>query len=211
MPVPASSAGPPPAPRRSQAERREATRTALLDATITCLVDHGYVQTTTARVADVAGVSRGAQAHYFASKAELVAAAVGHLAHRRIAEYGARIAAVPEGPDRAGAYLDLVWEAHAGDVFAATLELWVAARTDPALRGALVELERGVAAATWEQTVAVFGDAAARPGFREDLEFVLATVRGLALLRIAAGEDGRAVTAGWAGARARLERLLDDI
>ena len=51
--------------RRTQAERREETRTALLDATIECLVEFGYAKTTTGRIADLAGVSRGAQIPYF--------------------------------------------------------------------------------------------------------------------------------------------------
>jgi AcrR family transcriptional regulator len=77
-------------PRRTQAERRAATRTALLEATIECLIDYGYADLTTARVADLAGVSRGAQVHYFANKAALVAAAVDHLAQRRIEEFRTR-------------------------------------------------------------------------------------------------------------------------
>ena len=38
--------------RRSQAERSAATREALLDATIDCLIEEGYASTTTARVAE---------------------------------------------------------------------------------------------------------------------------------------------------------------
>ena len=40
----------PAAPRRSQAERSSATRQALIDATIACLVEDGYANTTTGRV-----------------------------------------------------------------------------------------------------------------------------------------------------------------
>ena len=50
----------------TQTERRKATRAAVLEATIESLVTHGYAATTTARVADIAGVSRGAAPHYFA-------------------------------------------------------------------------------------------------------------------------------------------------
>ena len=42
--------------RRSQAERSATTRQALLDATIACLVQDGYANTTTARVSERAGV-----------------------------------------------------------------------------------------------------------------------------------------------------------
>ena len=68
--------------RRTQAERRAATRAALLDATIAGLVEHGYARLTTSQIVDSAGVTRGAQAHYFSTKAELVAEALTHLAHK---------------------------------------------------------------------------------------------------------------------------------
>lgn len=195
-------------PRRTQAERREATRTALLDATIECLVDHGYSGTTTARVADLAGVSRGAQIHYFENKAALVAAAVDHLAHRRIEEIRTRARALPDGPERFPALLDLLWDAHQGDVFDATLELWVAARTDPELHRGLVALEKRVARTTLEASAELLSDQAGQPGTADDLDLALATVRGIALLRIASGENSRAVTRRWSAARERLLRLL---
>jgi AcrR family transcriptional regulator len=197
-----------PRPRRlTQAERREATRTALLDATIGSLVEFGYAGTTTARVAELAGVSRGAQLNYFASKAELVSAAVAHLAQKRIDELRAQIATFPEG-DRIPAVLDVIWDAHQGEVFDATLELWVASRTDAGLRASVVALERNVTAAAVEAAVEILADQEPRPTLREDLEFVLATVRGLALLRIASGERSKAVARRWLTMRERLVELL---
>src|ERR1700682_6556937 len=66
-------------PRRTQAERRDATRTALLDAAMDCLVEKGYANTTTRRIAERAGVTPGALQHHFASKAELLSEAVRHI------------------------------------------------------------------------------------------------------------------------------------
>jgi len=48
----------------------------LLDATIDCLVEEGYSGTTTTRVVERAGLSRGAQVHHFPTKSQLVAEAV---------------------------------------------------------------------------------------------------------------------------------------
>lgn len=196
-----------PRPRRlTQAERREATRTALLDATIGSLVEFGYAGTTTVRVAELAGVSRGAQLNYFASKAELVSAAVAHLAQKRIDELREQIGTFPEGD--LPAVLDVIWDAHQGEVFDATLELWVASRTDADLRASVVALERNVTAAAIEAAVEILAEQAPRPNLREDLEFVLATVRGLALLRIASGERSKAVSRRWLAMRERLVDLL---
>src|SRR5208282_2690558 len=83
-PMPPATASP--APRRSQAERSATTRDALLDATIACLVEDGYANTTTSRVAERAGVSRGAHLHHFQTRQVLLAAAMERLAERRGAQ-----------------------------------------------------------------------------------------------------------------------------
>jgi AcrR family transcriptional regulator len=190
----------------TQAERREATRTALLEATIESLVVHGYAATTTARVAEMAGVSRGAQPHYFASKADLVAEALSDLARRRIDAI--REAAPAEGDDRYEAIFDLIWDAHNSTLFAAMIELWVAARSDPQLASALREAERDVRRAIMDAAAEVAGPRAQEPGFREDMELVLATARGLALLPLMGDASPRTVARRWRDARARLLRIL---
>lgn len=129
--------------RRTQQERRETTRAALLDATIDCLVEYGYADTTTTRVVDRAGVSRGAQVHHFPTKAELVSEAVRRLAQRRVDVVRTELDSLPApGPERLGATFDLLWRTHSGPLFSASLELWVAARTDPELRAGLIPVER---------------------------------------------------------------------
>lgn len=121
-------------PRRTQASRSAATKMQLLDATIECLSELGYARTTTTEIAERAGVSRGAQLHHFPTKAELVITAVDHLFTRRQEEFVAAIAALPEGVDRAGAAIDLLWKMVSGPTFFAWLEIAVAARTDDELR-----------------------------------------------------------------------------
>ena len=58
----------------TQAERRTATRAALIDCAHALFVEHGYDTTTTEDVLDAAGVSRGALYHHFPTKEELFAA-----------------------------------------------------------------------------------------------------------------------------------------
>src|SRR3954469_6197931 len=99
-------------PRRNQAERSAATRQALLDATLECLVEVGYANTTTARVAERAGLSRGAHLHHFQTRDALVAAAPDHLTRRRGERLLAAADALPEGPDRVGQGLDLLWNSY---------------------------------------------------------------------------------------------------
>jgi AcrR family transcriptional regulator len=119
--------------RRTQAERSAAMRLRLLEATVDSLVTHGYAGTTTQRVAELAGVTRGAQIHHFRAKLDLVIAAIEHLAQQRAQSVIREIGRIRDSSDRAGAVLDMLWEAHQGPFFVATLELWIAARTDAEL------------------------------------------------------------------------------
>lgn len=125
-------------PRRRQADRTAATRQALLDATIACVVRDGYARTTTGAVAREAGVSVGALQHHFAGKAELMADAIHHLLARRQDEFAKAVADLDPGVDRLDAAIDVLWSMYSGPAFVAWLELWVAARTDPGLRAAVV-------------------------------------------------------------------------
>ncbi len=195
--------------RRTQEERSAATRAVLLDATVDCLVEHGYANITTTRVVERAGMSRGAQVHHFPTKALLVTEAVRHLAHRRIAELLEEMSALPGGREmRVEAALDRLWRAHTGPLFQAAMELWVAARTDPELRVHLVEVERDVNRAVAEATRRIFPDHAADRGFGEALQTVLAAVRGLAMLRFV--DEEASVERRWRATRRRLVRVLRD-
>jgi AcrR family transcriptional regulator len=194
--------------RRTQAERSATTQTALLDATIECVVEYGYVNTTTSRVAERAGVSRGAQVHHFPTKADLVSEAVAHLARRRIDMIREGMEALPEGRDRVAAAIDLLWEAHKGPAFDASLELWVAARTDPEMRSRVLDYERAVAYASWELAAEQIGPIAHDPDFHYAIDAALATMRGYALLRGSRGEDSDAVERRWAAVRPRLLALF---
>lgn len=62
------------AARRTQADRTAATRAALVAAARALFAAHGYAEVGTERVAQTAGVTRGALYHQFADKADLFAA-----------------------------------------------------------------------------------------------------------------------------------------
>ena len=108
-----------PAEERRVQERSVATRAALLDAAIECLVDRGYAATTTIETARRAGVSRGAQLHHFPTKAQLLATAVEHLFDRRRAEFLEAFAAIDPQADRLDAAIDLLWSMFQGPAFVA--------------------------------------------------------------------------------------------
>ncbi|PXY33047.1 TetR family transcriptional regulator [Prauserella sp. PE36] len=143
---------------RTQAERREQTRTALLDATIDCLVELGYPRTSMQEICARAGVSKGAFQHHFAAKAELMAAAVEHLTNRLKEQREPEIGRLPEGPERIAAAVDLLWDSYSGTLATAAMELWIAARTDPELRAAMRPVDRALGRSTLEQIATLSGD-----------------------------------------------------
>jgi AcrR family transcriptional regulator len=169
--------------RRTQAQRSAATRAALLDATVASLVEVGYANTTTTGIAERAGVSRGAQMHHFPAKADLVAHAVEHLAEKRIELLRSGVECLDGSADRIGGALDLLWDSHHGPLFRATLELWIAARTDDDLRERLAPVERKVVASLYECSRELFGEElASRRGFARVVGLSLTFIQGLALV-----------------------------
>ena len=168
--------------RRTQAERRDETRRQLLDATVECLVELGYARTSTLEVQKRAGVSRGALLHHYPSKAELLVAAVRHLAELRGDELTARAAALPDGGDRVDAVMDLLWESSTGPLFYVAMELRTAARTDPELRAVLADEERRLRRDILVVSRELFGEPiASRPGFDEVLEMSINLMMGAAM------------------------------
>jgi AcrR family transcriptional regulator len=119
---------------RTQAERRAGTQEALFAATIDCLVELGYANTTTREVAQRAGVSRGAQTHHFPTKTDLVLGAIEHLFAQQAARYRAAFTALPPAERTLERAVGLLWDVVSGPSYPAVLEVTVAARTDPALR-----------------------------------------------------------------------------
>ena len=153
--------------RRSQAERSAATREALLDAAIACLIEEGYASTTTSRVAVRAGVSRGAHLHHFQTRTALVAAAVEQLARRWLGELLARGRHGAAG--RAGAHarrLDLLWAHYASPLYQGALDLWTDARNDDELRERLIEVERLLDRETLEVARRLFPERSRTPRVR---------------------------------------------
>jgi AcrR family transcriptional regulator len=197
-------------PRRTQAERRAATRAALLDAAIACLIEDGYAGLTTRKVADRAGVSQGTQMHYFPTRARFVAEAVRHLAFKLAAELREQDTMHPRTDRRRlELLLDHTWEIHTGPVFQATMELWVAARTDAEIREAMSEVARDVTRMIAAGASEMFPELMARPRAGEVLDMGLAIMRGLAVLRFT--NDEADVERRWRRARGHLLELYETV
>src|SRR5215207_2901499 len=194
-------------PRRTQEERRAATRAALLDAALECLVEHGYAGTTTQLVCERAGVSRGAHQHHFGTRPALVAAALEELAMRRGADIRRELASLPQGDERIELALDAIWGWFTGPLFEASLDLAAAARTDEELRASLAPVERRLSQETLRCCREMLAADAEDPSRDQLIQMTLGTVRGPALLPILQ-PGNRSAAKQWAFARARLAELL---
>jgi AcrR family transcriptional regulator len=177
--------------RTPQQERSRATQARLLDAAVDCLVDLGWAGTSTTVVAERAGVSRGAQLHHYPTKAALVMAAVEHLADRRAADIRAEAANLPDGPKKVDKIIDMLAAAFTGPLYAAALEVWIAARTDAELRTALVPVEARVGRELHRLTVELLGADERRPGVREAVQTTLDLMRGLGVANLLSDDRAR--------------------
>jgi AcrR family transcriptional regulator len=167
-------------------------RTRLLDATVECLVTYGYAGTTTPRVAERAGVTRGAQIHHFRSKEDLVVAAIEHLAQQRVQAAMREFGRVEASSDPVSTVLDFLWEAHQGPMFVATVELWIAARTDPLLAAHVERVEPVVNSTLISAIAQLVPDHATRKELRNFVYTAMDALRGIMLNSFVDGDAGRA-------------------
>ncbi|MBA3820726.1 MAG: TetR/AcrR family transcriptional regulator [Deltaproteobacteria bacterium] len=183
---------------RTQQQRRDETRRALLDAAVESLIEVGFARTTTLEVQRRADVSRGALLHHFPSKAELLVAAVAHLAEMRAHELERLSAQLPEGRARTDAVLGLLWQCFSGTFFQVTMELRTAARTDPELRPVLANAEKVLREGIIAQARTLFGkDVADHPGLERALDMTLQLMIGAAMSAVLHADK-------------RLDALIDD-
>ena len=120
-----------------QAHKSSTTRDQILNATIKCFVDLGYSNTTTTKIAETAGLSRGATLHHFPSKMDIIRAAVDFLHQKQLRAFRKSIDNIPEGVDRVKMAVESYWDHVTHPIFVATYELSVASRHDKELEDIL--------------------------------------------------------------------------
>lgn len=124
--------------RRTQAERSDAMRRRLLDATVESLAQDGYAGSTLSSIVRRAGVSRGAQVHHYPNKQALILDAAEDLMRRSYRTLGAVLLSVADEDDRLDALIRAAWEQlFSTPLYRAYIELLTASHRDPVLAGAL--------------------------------------------------------------------------
>lgn len=121
-----------------QQSRSAKTRFKLLDATVECIAELGCTGATMDRIVARAGVSRGAQGHHFPTKSLLFQAAMTHMLDGLVEDLRLQTERIrARRSDPASVFRHLWDEYFSGRLFAVTIELIVASRTDNELRDAL--------------------------------------------------------------------------
>jgi AcrR family transcriptional regulator len=179
-------------PRRTQAERRQGTQDKLVQGAIRLLKAKRYAGFRTAEASAVAGVSRGAQTHHFATKDDLVLLALEQVYRETSERSRKRIAAA--GPTPQGLIDALVQDSaefFLGDDFLLSLDL-VMVEPDSAFGGAVRNLAQKYRLAVEEEWRQAFL-AAGYPEAEADkiIWITFAVGRGLGVRQVMSGRSQR--------------------
>ena len=157
----------PPAPR-GLTRKSEQTRLLILEAAVDSLNESGIRGANIARVAEMAGVTRGCLQYYFMTTEDVLIALARHVAQRNWEVYEAAALCPPKGRDLIEFAIDLVGSPSQDRYRVAKLELLTAARTMSVLQPVLEEGARMVEEQSKRFTALLFGNAslADTPQFR---------------------------------------------
>ncbi len=180
-------------PVGANARRSAATRARLVAAAIEILQRDGYAATTTVRVAQEAGVSRGAMLHQFPTRADLIIAVADHIVRTQDRARRRELRGVARGEARFTAITGVVWNTMQQPESMALLEIMLGSRSDPELSArfpaVMRDLERQLAAGPVE-----VGDDIGI-GDHELIEAMtrlhLAAMRGLMIDRLFTNDDAK--------------------
>ncbi|MGD9531839.1 MAG: TetR/AcrR family transcriptional regulator [Pseudonocardia sp.] len=171
---------------RTQVQRRADSRALILDAAVRTLVEEGHRGATTVTIQSRAGVSRGRLLHHFPSREQLLIAAAHHLVTEHLTQMQAQLADSVDGRLSGARRIDrateLLWGTFHQPYFWAAMELWVAARTDEALRAELLTAERRLGRAVEGVVDTMFGpDLTGRASWPDVRRLLFSSMRGVAM------------------------------
>jgi AcrR family transcriptional regulator len=174
-------------PRKPQQARSIASRHRLLEATIACLIQQGYANTTTTAVVKRAGLSQGALFKHFPNKAALMGAATELLFARLIEGYRKAFADLADEridalDKRVEAAVDLLWELFMDAPVQAAHELYVASRSDATLAAVLGPIVEQHHANIQAEAARLFPELGDRPGLEPIIRGLIASLQGVALV-----------------------------
>jgi AcrR family transcriptional regulator len=196
--------------RVTRAEQRAATRSAVVEAAVQCLVEEGYAALTTRRVAERADVAQSTLMHHFETREALLLEAVTAVA-LRLADR-ALDAIDPGGlrsPGGREAVLDQAWREFTSPQALAAAQLWSAVWAEPDLAVTLRELEERIGGIILTTVSAVFSGGASGDELDATVHAVVALIRGMVLAIPIWGRE--VIDQRWVSIKPLLLRMFEEL
>lgn len=180
--------------RGPKAERSAAMRARIMEATVDCLNDAGFAATTTQRILESGGISRGALLHHFPTRADLMIAVAEYCVRQQNTYVARRLAPVEDLIAKFLGLTEAAWEATQSRSGVAFIEIMLGGRREPGLdhrlSSLILEREEIQRRDVWR-----LGEDLGMRGLERDVEVMsrlhTAAMRGLVLERLCSPrEDG---------------------
>lgn len=176
-----------------QAQKSASTRKLIVEAALQCLIKYGYAQTSTPRIAEEAGLSRGAMMHHFSNRNTMIEAAIEYLHAKRLKAFRRAVSTLPETRPRLHDALLAYWQHVNHPLFVAFHELAVASRSDKELERMLRPAQQAFYREWYNLAVDLFPEwQVDRKRFDVALNLVQCTLEGLAIRRLSIPIDDKA-------------------
>lgn len=167
------------------------TRARILEAALRLFVEIGYAAATNARIAEAAGLTRGAMLYHFPDRESLTEAVVPYIQAARTRLLQAAADGAPAGADRIDYAIDSYWRLLREPAFVAFGELEAAARTDAALRERLEPAESAFDRAAIGDHLFELVQGAEGPRFQASRDLARFMLEGMARAQLTYDQDGR--------------------
>jgi AcrR family transcriptional regulator len=180
--------------RRTQSERSETTRRALIDAAISVLNEQGYTGATAALIASRAGVTRGALQHHFGTVQDLFVAVMRHVSRDRGGILKSDACSTGSLSERMRFLADQYRLLYDGPDAIALLEIWLGAGHDEKLRRQIDVLMKRITERRNDYWQEILSDLGLSEREIDTLRGALvATLRGAAIYRTFSNDRTRAL------------------
>lgn len=167
------------------------TRARILECAAKLMVEVGYAQAANGRIAEAAGLTRGAMLYHFPTREALVEALVDHLQTARIAMLAQASDLAPAGADLSDHAIDAYWSLLHTEPFLAFAELEAAGRGDAAVRAALAPAQAAFDQAQGGLQGSAMLQAGSGPRFQASRDLARFMLEGLARANLTYDADGR--------------------
>ena len=167
------------------------TRARILEQATRLFAEVGYSAATNPRIAEAAGLTRGAMLYHFPTRESLVEAAVDFIQAARGRLFEDAVSSAPHGADRTDHAIDSYWRLLGEAPFVAFAELEAAARTDADLRQRLAPAQEAFDRAQVGEHLFDLVQAGEGPRFQASRDLARFMLEGLARARMAYDAEGR--------------------